>query len=59
MIFGILVPQARKELKAAVKAYILRQVSLDEALSDSINRRDFNWDTDMRRMMDTIKVRAN
>jgi len=36
----------------------MRQVSLDDALSDSISRRDFNWDTEMRRMMDTVKVRT-
>lgn len=37
-------------------AYLLRQVSLDDDLSESITRRDFDWDADMRRMMNTIKV---
>ncbi|CAN0439149.1 unnamed protein product [Ectocarpus sp. 12 AP-2014] len=49
---------AKKELKAAVKAYVLRQVSLDNDLSESISRRDFDWDEDMRRMMDTVKIAA-
>ncbi|CAM9537631.1 unnamed protein product [Scytosiphon promiscuus] len=49
---------ARKELKAAVKAYVHRQVSLDNSLSDSIRHRDFDWDADMRRMMNTIKIAA-
>lgn len=48
--------QAQKELKEVVKTYLLRQVSLDEALLESITRRDFDWNADMRRMLDTVKV---
>lgn len=42
-----------------MKGYLLRQVSLDKALSESITRRDFDWDADMRRMMNTVKVSLN
>lgn len=49
-------PQAQKELKAVMKTYLLQQVSLDNALSESITQRDFDWDADMRRMMNTVKV---
>lgn len=51
--------QAQTELKAAMRAYLLRRVSLDDALSESITQRIFDWDTDMRRMMDTIKVQTS
>ena len=46
----------KKELKAAVKAYVLRQTSLDNMLAETMKVRDFDWDMDMRRMMDAVKV---
>lgn len=49
-------PQVKKELKAAVRAYVLRHASLDNALLDTIRRRHFDWGTDMRRMMDAVQV---
>eukprot|EP00903_Cladosiphon_okamuranus_P012140 g11389.t1 len=49
---------AQEELKAATKAYLLRQVSLDNALSESMMEREFDWDADMRRMMNTVKIAA-
>ena len=48
--------QVKKELKAAVKAYVLRQTALDNVLAEAMQRRDFDWDMDMRRMMDAVKV---
>ena len=51
--------KVKKELIAAVKAYVLRRTALDDALAETMKRRDFEWDTDMRRMMDAVKVLKN
>eukprot|EP00752_Nemacystus_decipiens_P008128 g7268.t1 len=54
----VLEAKVQKELKALMKAYLQRQVSLDNALSESITQREFDWDADMRRMMNTVKIAA-
>lgn len=48
--------QAKEELKAAMKAFILRRRSLDNELLQRIRTRDFDWDSDMRRMLIAVKV---
>lgn len=48
--------KVKAELKKAVAGYMLRQRSLDDALSARISDRDFDWDADMRRMMDAVQV---